>query len=382
MFEWLDVLRAMLGKGVVDLLGFVLLAIVGLISRAIWKWTKYGYEYSQRLNRARSAIARKTTPSGKVEGDGIWLTQPITGALSKEYVDGIAASKVLIVANAKGGVGKTTTVANIGARLAEVLTKPVLMIDLDFQGTLSSMSVAGVGWVPSPDSDSVASHLVSGELLPQLIAKTGLSAAGQPDLKIIPSFYDLAQAENRLMIEWLIGDVKDDVRFSLARILQSPAVRQAFSLIIIDCAPRFTTSTIQALAAGTHLLIPTIMDAPSTEAVVSFVRQVEAFKKGNLCPSIEYIGVAVSLQRPNVDIEFPLKDLEARLKEFQKPYGGGDLVSILTKDTFLPLSTRFSNAVSEGGIAYTVMGNDEDDRKVKDKIKALADHVRKEMNLK
>lgn len=381
MFEWLDVLRAMLGKGIAELVALVLLAIATLIFREIWKWSKHGYDYTQRLNRARSAIARKTTPSGKVEGDGIWLTQPITGALSKEYSDGIAAGKILIVANAKGGVGKTTTVANIGARLAEVLPRPVLMIDLDFQGTLSSMSVAGVGWVPPPGSDSVASHLVSSELPPHAIANTGLSAADQRALKIVPSFYDLAQAENRLMIEWLIGDIKDDIRFSLARVLHNPAIRQAFSLIIIDCAPRFTTSTIQALAAGTHLLIPTIMDDPSNEAVVSFVRQVETFKRAKICPYIEYIGVAVSLRRPNVDIELPLKRLEAKLKEFQKPNGGGALVSILAKDTFLPLSTRFSNAVSEGGIAYTVMGNDEDDKKVKANIIALADYVRKEMQL-
>ena len=234
--------------------------------------------------------------------------------------------------------------------------------------------------MPPPNSDSVATQLISNDLKVQAMPTIGLEATGQRALKIIPSFYDLAQAENRLMIEWLIGDIKDDVRFSLARILHSPTVRQSFSLVIIDCAPRFTTSTIQALAAGTHLLIPTVMDDPSAEAVVTFVRQVETFKTAGVCPFIQYIGVVGSLRRPG-KIDGALKRLTERLAEFQKPNGGGPLINVLPEEMYLPQSAHFANAVSEGGIAYIVMGNDAAERLVKDKINALAEYVRKVMKL-
>ena len=145
LFEWLDVLRAMLGKSVADIVLAVLSLIAIAMIRKLFGWGRQVYDYSQRLKRVRAAIAREQTPSGFIEGHGIWLSRPINGAQSKEYKDGFDASKILVVANAKGGVGKTTTVANIGARLAEELPKPVLLIDLDFQGTLSSMSVAGKG---------------------------------------------------------------------------------------------------------------------------------------------------------------------------------------------------------------------------------------------
>ena len=375
MFEWLDVLRAMLGKGVAELVVAVLSLIALAIVQKIYKLARQFYDYIQRLARARSAIARKKTPTGTVEGDGIWLSQPAIFSADPAYSNAIAASKILVVANAKGGVGKTTTAANIGAYLAENFPRPILLIDLDFQGTLSSMSIANPSWVPPPGTDSEANRLISGEIDAQSVAATGRSANGQQNVRLIPSYYDLAQAENRIMIEWLIGDVKDDVRFRLAKVLHDPAVRNAFSLIIIDCAPRFTTSTIQALAAGTHLLIPTILDDPSTEAVITFVKQVETFRSAGICQNIKYIGVSCSLRHTG-KYDVPLMRLKAKLAEIHNPNGQGPLVDVLPENTFLPQSIRFSTAVSQGGIAYVVMGNSSGAQVIKSKIKALAEFVR------
>ena len=380
MFEWLDVLRAMLGKGVAEVVVGILALIAAKILAIIVRWARQVIDYMRRLARARSAIARKKTETGNVEGDGIWLSQPAKYYESPANLLAIAQSKILVVANAKGGVGKTTTAANIGAFLAEQLPRPVLLIDLDFQGTLSSMSVANRGWVPPAGTDSKATQLISGDSKAPQIAGAERQAEGQPNLRLIPSYYDLAQAENRIMIEWLIGDAKDDVRFRLAKVLHDPVVRNAFSLIIIDCAPRFTTSTIQALAAGTHLLIPTILDDPSTEAVVTFVQQVEAFRGAGICHNIKYIGVSCSLRHTG-NVDQPLDRLKDRLAEIHNPNSVGPLVDVLPENTFLPQSVRFSNAVSQGGIAYVVMGGSSGARVIKSKIKALAEFVRMRMSL-
>lgn len=378
MFGWFEVLRGALGKGIAEAVALVLLAAVGLVLRAIWGWLRSLIDYHRRLSRVKDAVAREATPTGLREGQGVWLTGPIQGTSAAGFRDRFDASKVLVVANAKGGVGKTTTVANIGACLAESLPKPVLVIDLDYQGTLSSMTVAGSHWVPPKGSDSRATALLSGDLKEQEVASTAQCASGQSNLRVITAFYDLAQAENRLMIEWLVGDRQSDLRFRLASLLHSQAVRDAFSLVIIDCPPRITTATVQALAAGTHLLVPTVLDDPSAEAVVTFVREVERFKKANICPYIKYIGVAGSMEPPVGSVEGAIKRLGDRLKEIE--YAGGG-IAMLPEETFLPRSVHFMNAVSRGGIAYTVMGNAQAERPVKERIANLANFVRKEMKL-
>ena len=310
------------------------------------------------------------------------MTQPIRDSQAEGFQARQLASRILVVANAKGGVGKTTTVANVGARLAEILDKPVLLIDLDFQGTLSSMSAGpNATWVPPGGISSQSTRLISGDLTPADIAQTGTQANGQEKLKVIRSYFDLAQAENRVMIEWLLGDTKDDIRFRLAKLLHDDQVRGAFSLIIIDCPPRLTTAAVQALAAGTHLLIPTVMDDPSTEAVVTFVRQVENFRNANLCPNLRYIGVAGAKQPPVANIGGPMARLRTKLDDFRDTEVAQPLVKILPEETFFPNNIRFANAVSLGGIAYIVMGNAANDQPVRGSIEALADLVKTEMRL-
>ena len=386
VFDWFTGLWQWLfstfGKGAAEFVALVIFGLLALIAKTVGRWILGIVDYHRRLGRALAAVGRTKTLTGWREGNGIWLTKPIEHARSYDFKFRLQASRILVVANAKGGVGKTTTAANLGARLAEILPKPVLLIDLDFQGTLSSMAMAKREfWVPPDGSDSFATKLVSGDLTASHIASVGQHAADQPRLKIVTSFYDLAQAENRVMIEWLLGDRKTDVRFRLADLLHDPAVTTAFSLIIIDAPPRITTGAIQALAAGTHLLIPTVMDEPSTEAVVTFAKQIETFRKADLCPYIKYIGVVGSLGLRTLNVDGVLQRLRDRLASIGDPQQPGSCLQILPKETFLYRSRYFQTAVSEGGIAYNNMGNAEAARQEKDTIVALADHVKQEMRL-
>src|SRR5260370_35877134 len=102
----------------------------------------------------------------------------------------------------------------------------------------------------------------------------------------------------------LMGRVKGnllgtaDVRYALAKILHSDIVQRAFDLIIIDCPPRLTTSEIQAFCASSHLLIPTIFDRTSAEAVVSLCGQIETLKRAGICTYLKYIGIVGTRWRP------------------------------------------------------------------------------------
>jgi chromosome partitioning protein len=249
----------------------------------------------------------------------VWVTNPIEPP--NDYQRGIEAAKILVLANLKGGVGKTTVAANIGAFLAkdDAWRKKVLLIDLDYQGSLSSMALPDDDrWLPPPGQDSIATRAISGDLEPAIFVSCAKETKQEPRLKVITAHYDLAQADNRLLVEWLIqcrrwtasnlrhalADLlygklfrTKDVRYNLADLLHSDAVRAAFDLVIIDCPPRLTTGMVQALCAGTHLLIPTILDLPSSEAVTRLIEQVETLKARQICPHLRYVGIVATKHR-------------------------------------------------------------------------------------
>jgi cellulose biosynthesis protein BcsQ len=248
-----------------------------------------------------------------------------------------------------------------------------------------------VSWIPK-GQDSLATRLVSGDLEPSIVASCAKAVPQEPKLKVVPAYYDLAQADHRLIVEWLlqtrprwsrnprrfvadllVGKVLKlkDVRYNLPDVLQSKAMHDAFDVVIIDCPPRLTTSTAQALCAGSHLLIPTILDKPCGEAVISFCEEVERLKSNDICPALNYVGVVGVRVSHNVDeiAERDAKHMIADgLKQMNFPSG------LLNDRHFVRRSAAFLND-SDDGIAYLVMGNNERQREIRDAMGSLATYV-------
>jgi chromosome partitioning protein len=313
----------------------------------------------------------------------------------------VTTSKVLAIANLKGGVGKTTLAANIGAYLAKDWQKNVLLIDLDFQGSLSSMAFPGKDWLPTTDQSSLATRLISGDIKSadvSIFAEEvdlkieGDCASGR--LQVITAYYDLAQADNRIMVEWLLECLSKtprglraallevltgkflrtpDVRYTLAEVLHSNAVQKVFDLVIIDCPPRLTTSKIQALCASSHLLIPTIFDRTSAEAVVSLCGQVETLKAANICPHIDYIGVVGTMWKPN-------RVAQTEAVQFVQDALAGGPTGILPEKTFVPHAAALVNDAAEG-IAYIAMPEKQDRSQIRSAIAHLAEYVAGQMGI-
>ena len=369
-----------------------------LLCRYVAQLSLHAWLFVRSRRRALEAVGREVDHLGAHEGKGVWLTTPIDRP--RDYWRGVASSRTLAIANLKGGVGKTTLAANIGAYLAKDRQKRVLLIDLDFQGSLSSMAFPGKDWLPGEHQSSLAARLISGDIapadVPRLAQNVDLKTEenGPGLLQVVTAYYDLAQADNRVMIEWLLQSIHfrpadlhhalierlkgsllqtADVRYTLAKILHSDIVQRAFDLIIIDCPPRLTTSAIQAFCASSHLLIPTIFDRASAEAVVSLYEQIEALKRAGICPHLEYMGVVGTMwKRGRVS--------QTEAITFVKDALRSGSVAMLPEETFVPHAAALVNDAADG-IAHIAMPNGRECQQIRTAIAELAEHVASQMGI-
>lgn len=249
-----------------------------------------------RIQRALKAVERIEKEGVLREGNGLWLTKPICQPSEYFKFQHGRCIPIWIFANLKGGVAKTTNASNLAAHYA-LLGERVLLIDLDYQASASSMGIRD--HVRNREGqDARATRLIDGgyesrELVDEnwapTVAKDGMIEVA--NFRIVPAGHDLAMAENRLMVEWLLEERSDDIRYTLAKLLHNKETQSKFDRVIIDAPPRLTTGCVQALCAATHVIIPTVLDQLSVEALQVFVDQVKLLKSEDVCPHIEFGAV-------------------------------------------------------------------------------------------
>ncbi len=200
--------------------------------------------------------------------------------------------KVIIVGNLKGGVGKTTVTANLAAYFALKRHLRVLVIDLDYQGSLTGTLLNAAK--SALGANILADALLGGEMKGRWLAEVPRDLGRiLPQTRLVTCGQLFDRFENQTMLRWLIGDIGDDIRYRLAKLILTPEVQAAYDVVLIDAPPRTSLGTINALCASHALLIPTVLDSLSVDAVGRFLRRVSELR--SLAPGLVTVSVVPSL---------------------------------------------------------------------------------------
>lgn len=172
----------------------------------------------------------------------------------------------------KGGVGKTTTVINLGAALAEK-GRRVLLVDCDPQSNLTS----GVGLNPYELERTIADVMTGKNEATEAVAETAW-----PNLLIIPASPDLVAVESELSTTL-------DHELALRRALRNGAIAP-YDFVLFDTPPSFGFHTVNALAAADQVLIPVQMSGFAIRGLKEVLRTV-SLVRARLNPDLAILGI-------------------------------------------------------------------------------------------
>jgi len=225
-------------------------------------------------------------------------------------------SKVIAVANQKGGVGKTTTAINLSACLAEIGYK-TLLLDIDPQSNTTS----GLGFDPRKLTKSIYHVLIDNTPIMEIVMDTAVKL-----LSLVPSNPDLVGAEVE-MVALIARETK------LRSALQS--MRSQYDYIIIDCPPSLGLITLNALTASDSVLIPIQCEYYALEGLGQLLETI-TLVKDNLNPNLEIEGILLTMQDKRVKLS------EQVISEVRNYFKGR------VYDTNIPRNVRLSEAPSFG----------------------------------
>lgn len=225
-------------------------------------------------------------------------------------------TRIISVANRKGGVGKTTTTINIATALAAI-GKRVAVVDLDPQGNATT----SMGIMKRDGLISVYEVMAGKNSATEALIKTEI-----PDFYILPASSDLAGAE----IELIDVNAREYVLKNALFVLKN-----RFDYIFIDCPPSLNLLTINALTASDAVIVPLQCEFLALEGLTDLLRNINRIKK-KFNPELDLQGVVLTMYDKR-------NNLSQMVEKDVRKYFGNKVY-----ETVIPRNVRISEAPSHG----------------------------------
>jgi chromosome partitioning protein len=260
------------------------------------------------------------------------LAEPEAPAPAEEFDDSMRLPRVISIANQKGGVGKTTTAVNLGAALAEIGYR-VLVVDLDPQGNATT----GLG---------ISHRNVEGSIYDVIMNDTPLDDCVEPtsvkNLFVCPATIDLAGAEIELVPAF-------SRELKLKRALQG--ARDDYDFTLIDCPPSLGLLTVNGLAASDDVLVPIQCEYYALEGLGQLLRNV-ALVKSNLNPELDVRGIVLTMYDARTRLAVQVE------REVREHFGSKVYRTVVPRTVRISEAPSFGepiivfDATSRGAVAY------------------------------
>lgn len=233
--------------------------------------------------------------------------------------------RILVVANQKGGVGKTTTAINLGTALAAV-GEQVLVVDLDPQGNAST----GLGIPPEKRTPNSFDVLTGSSPLIGTAITTAV-----PGLCIVPAHNDLVGIEQALANNsGRVFKLRDALRIMAATFSQQPQ-EQNYTYVLIDCPPSLNLLTLNALAAAHAVIVPVQCEFFALEGISQLKDTIDQIRS-TLNPQLEIQGVVLTMHDARTSLS---REVVQNVRAFFGPK---------VYESIIPRNTRVAEAPSHG----------------------------------